>query len=409
MIIAGVVAIGAVALATMNASDSGDGAASPEAAMQVLFDGLASEDLIASAGAFLPSEAEPAVEYMTAITDELQRLEVLSDAADPADVVGIDLEFTGVTYDVVEFAPGFARVYVTGGDANASADPAALPLGDLVYNNLPEGALDELLNSGPQSDTSPMGGDDFFMVAVDDGGWYLSAWYTIAELARLEAGGPVPDFDNGLAAVGADSAEAAVATAFHALLDLDLAGFVGMMSPDETGALYDYLPLVMDDYNEQIATLGAFVDVQLDSLETSASSAGDGRVRVAIDAFAVSFQSPFLEVDGTIDFDGECVDIAINDRGGSLSGFGELPPRINSCDLTDTFGVAGGVPDLLANVGPTNAGIIVVQEGDGWYLSPSHTLGDAIVQWLRVWDAKTIQDYIEFLMDFDMGASPALS
>ena len=409
LIIVAVLAIGAVALATMNAADSGDGAESPEAAMQLLFDGLAAEDLIAGAGAFLPSEANPAIEYTTAITDELKRLNVLSGAADPESIVGLDLDFTDMTYDVVEIAPGFARVYVTGGNATASADPASLPLGDLLYDNLSDPELDELLNSGPQSDTSSMAGEDFFMVAVDDGGWYLSLWYTIAEAARLDAGGPVPDFGNGLDPVGAGSAKEAVEAAFRELLDLDLEGLVGMLPPEEMRALYDYLPLILDDYNQQVGTLGAFVDIQLDALETTTTGAGDGKVRVAVTSFAISFDSLFLEIDGSINFDGKCLDVAVNDRGGNLSGFGELPPRINTCDLQNELGSAADLPEFLSDIGSAQVGLIAVQgEDKRWYVSPSHTIGDAIVQSLDVWDAATIQEYLDFLMDFDMGASPAL-
>lgn len=408
LIIAGVLAIAAVAFATMNASDSGDGAESPQAAMQALFDGLADQNLLASVDAFLPSEADPATEYAVAMTDELKRLGVLSAAADPENVVGIDLEFTDVSYDVVEFAPGFARVYLTGGQATVSGDPASLPLGDLLYDNLTDEQLDELLNTGNVTETSPMTDDEFFLVAVEDDGWHLSLWYTIAEAIRLDAGGPVPDFGNPIEALGAESPEAAVRAAIEEALDLDLEGLVSMLPPEEMRALYDYLPLVLDDFDEQVGLLGAFVDIRLDSLETNSSNAADGRVRVAIETFAVSFESAFLEIDGSLAFDGECFDIAINDNGGNLSGFGELPPRINSCDVESELGSALELPDFLGDVQPATTGLIAVEEDGRWYVSPTYTVGDALLESLKVWDAESIQQYIDFLTTLDMGASPAL-
>lgn len=409
LITAGVLAIGAVAFATMNATDAAEGFEEPELAMEQLFVGLAAQDFVASAEAFLPSEADPAVEYATATIAELKRLGVLSDSADLEDFPGIDLEFSGLTYDVVEIAPGFARVYVTGGEATSTMDPAALPLGSLLSENIPDEELNGLLSSGPQSDVSSMAGEDFFMVAVDDDGWYLSLWYTIAEAARLDAGGPVPDFGNGLQAAGAASAEEAVRAAFNELLELDLEGLAVLLPPDEMRALHDYLPLVLDDYNQQVGTLAAFINIELDSLETTTSDAGDGKVRVAVDTFAVSFESPFLEIDGAITFDGQCFDVAINDNGGNLSGLGEIPPRINSCELEDQLGATAQVPDFLTAVKSAEVGLIAVEAEDGlWYISPVHTVGDAMLQSLEVWDASTIQEYIDFLMNFEMGASPAL-
>ncbi|MCP4248574.1 MAG: hypothetical protein GY778_16110, partial [bacterium] len=54
-----IIAIAAVAFATMNAGRSDGGADRPEAAMQKFFDGPSSEDLVAAVDAFLPGEADP--------------------------------------------------------------------------------------------------------------------------------------------------------------------------------------------------------------------------------------------------------------------------------------------------------------------------------------------------------------
>lgn len=404
LIVLAVIAIAAVAFATMNAGRSNDGADSPEGAMQKFFDGLSEENLVAAVDAFLPSEADPVIKYTGSIGSELKRLEVLSDDVDPTAVGGINLEFSDLEYRTEGVADGFVRVYVTNGDALADLDPAELPLGNLVLDNLPPEALDAL-NEDPLPESDSMAGGDFYLMAVEeDGGWYLSLWYTAMDAIFSETGYGTPAFGAGLAPVGADSAEAAVEAAIREVLSLDLEGLIGLLPPTEMRALYDYIPLVMSDYNETVGAVSSFVTIELNSLGTSVSDADGGAKRVKIEGFDISFSSFFLEIDGAITYDGACFDITINDQGGTLSQFGgAIPEHINSCDtdLTGALGPdLGGVetPDFLGDLGTANTGLIAVEEDGRWYVSPTESLGDALLQGLRVWDKATLQQYIDWLI-----------
>lgn len=416
LIVLAVIAIAAVAFATMNAGRTNDGSESPEAAMQKLFDGLSSEDLVAAVDAFLPGEADPIISYTGSIGSELKRLDVLTDGIDPQGISGINMEFTDLEFRTEEIAPGFVRVYVTNGDAFIDIDQAELPIGDLVLDNLPaeeRGALDGDLP--PESES--MGGEDFYLVAVEDEGWYLSYWYTIMDAIFTETGYGTPAFGNGLAPVGAISAEAAVEGAFRELLALDLEGLIGMLPPTEMRALYDYMPLVMSDYNETVGAFGSFVTIDLTSLGTSVSDAANGAKRVKIETFDIALSSVFLEIDGAISFDGSCFDITLNDSGGALSGFGtEIPDHINTCDqeIADMLGsgVTGlEMPDFLSDIGAAETGLIAVKEKvgekDRWFVSPTETLGDTMLQGLKVWDRDTLQQYIDWLIQFSGEASSA--
>lgn len=407
-----IVAIAAVAFATMNAGRSNDGADSPEAAMQKLFDGLSNEDLVAAVDAFLPGEADPVINYTGAVGSELKRLDVLADSIDPQGIAGINMEFTDLEFRTEEIAPGFVRVYITNGDAFIDIDQAELPIGDLVLDNIPadeRGALEGDLP--PESES--MGGEDFYLVAVDDDGWYLSFWYTVMDAIFTETGYGTPAFGNGLAPIGADSAEAAVEGAFRELLSLDLEGLIGMLPPTEMRALYDYMPLVMDDFNETIGAFGSFITIELTSLGTSVSDAANGAKRVKIETFDIAFGSFFMEIDGAISFDGACFDITLNDQSGALSGFGaEIPDRINTCDqaVADMLGsgmTGTEMPDFLSDLGAADTGILAVEEDGRWYVSPTETVGDGFLQALKIWDRDTLQQYIDWLIVFGSEAGSA--
>ncbi len=407
-----IIAIAAVAVATMNAGRSNDGAESPEAAVQKFFDGLSSEDLVASVDAFLPGEADPVISYTGSIGSELKRLDVLTDAVDPQAISGINMEFTDLQFRTEEIASGFVRVYVTNGDAFIDIDQAELPLGSLILENLPPEARAEFdQDLPPESDS--MAGEDFYLVAVEeDGGWYLSFWYTVMDAIFSETGYGTPAFGAGVEPVGADSPEAAVEAAFREVLSLDLEGLIGMLPPTEMRALYDYMPLVMDDYNETVGAFGSFVTIDLESLDTSVSDAENGK-RVQIDAFDIAFSSFFFEIDGAISYDGACFDITINDQGGALSDLGgQIPEHLNSCDSAIADQLGSGLtgietPDFLGDLGAAETGLVAVEEGGRWYVSPTETTGDALLQGLKIWDKPTLQEYIDWLVEVGSEASSA--
>lgn len=411
LITVAIIAIAAVAFATMNAGRTNDGADSPEAAMQKFFDGLSSEDLVAAVDAFLPGEADPVINYTGAIGSELKRLEVLTDSVNPQAISGLDMNFTDLEFRTEQVASGFVRVYVMDGDAFIDIDQAELPLGNLVLDNLPAEARDELAKDLPPESESMAGGDFYLMAVEEDGGWYLSLWYTAMDAIFSETGFGTPAFGEGVTAIGADSPEAAVEGAFRDVLALDLEGLIGMLPPTEARALYDYMPLVFDDYNETVGAVGSFVTIDLNSLGTSVSDAENGAKRVQIKTFDIAFSSFFFEVDGAITYDGACFDITINDAGGALSEFGgAIPEHINSCDseIADALGAGMGgleMPDFLGDLGAAETGLVTVEEDGRWFVSPTETLGDMLLQGLRIWDKATLQEYIDWLIEAGSEAS----
>src|SRR5262249_11921072 len=106
-----------------------------------------------------------------------------------------------------------------------------LPVGKWIRDNL---GADELSNLDETSDPEEA---TFPITAVrQDGRWYLSAFYSIAENLRHEADDPdIPE--QGVALQGADSPEQAMDELLHRAAKLDLAGIIGTLNPNEFESL----------------------------------------------------------------------------------------------------------------------------------------------------------------------------
>ncbi len=88
-----------------------------------------------------------------------------------------------------------------------------------------------------------------------DGRWYLSAFYSIAETMRHDAGDPdIPTA--GVALNGGDSPEAAMDHMLDAVAGLDLDKVIGALNPDEFEALQRYAPLFTDDAQQALDDAG---------------------------------------------------------------------------------------------------------------------------------------------------------
>jgi len=56
-------------------------------------------------------------------------------------------------------------------------------------------------------------------------------------------------------------------------------------------------------------------------------------------------------------------------------------------------------PDFIGDIGAADTGLLAVEEDGRWYLSPTETLGDTMLQGLKVWDRETLQQYIDWLIE----------
>ncbi len=328
------------------ALQSTGGASSPEEGVDDLLLALNNEDFLTIGELLEPGERRTLVEpILTDVLPELERLGILEDDVDPAEVDGVDIELTDVTYEV-ETIPGhddIVHVYFTGGEASTSTVAADLPWGDTVRSLVGDDLEDT-------SETEPMEDSDTPLVMVErDGRWYLSMWYSVAEAARLEQGSDLPAVEDQLTPRGLDSPEAAVEAMIQDLVALDLSGAVSRIDPEEGAALYRYAPLFLADADAAFDYDGD-ITWEVTDLDFDTDTNGDDAV-VTIRGFTLNvnssdfdvttrWQRDSISVIGSGEIEGErfeadatltLTELSVN---GSVSG--------DSLDLDATFDVEAG-------------------------------------------------------------------
>lgn len=230
----------------LTAFTSSGGADTPEAAVDSMFEAISNEDFVTVGELIEPSERRTIVEpLITEFLPELQRLDVLSDQADASNVEGVDFEFTDLTYRVEPIVdnPDMVHVYLTGGEFASEFTAADFPFSDTYREFLGDDLQDEPRTVEPvaNQDDSPL------TFVQRDGRWYFSGWFSIAEAIRLDTDSRLPLVSESPLALGSDSPEGAVEAMLGEVVELDLAGIIGRMDPDEAAALYRYAPLFLED------------------------------------------------------------------------------------------------------------------------------------------------------------------
>ncbi len=391
------------------------GADSPEAALEMMFEALAAEDLVEAAELLEPVERETVVEAGFDLVHELILLEVFADDLDLETLGGIDIGFTGLEVRAEIPRSGVAHLFVDGGAVSGSVDASELPLGDLLLERLPPGWL-----SFTDSGAATLQPTDTPVVAIEhDGRWYLSLWYTVAENLRLAAGAPPPDPDRRPVRIGAETPEEAIRTLFDEALRLDAQRMIGMLDPEETAALYDYSPLFLDSArsaaNEALQQLRddgwawELTNLGLDEASTQGDTA---TVAITDIDFAAANDDSSLDVEFShgsvrvaysgLDYwgdrvgfelvsEGECFTMTMTDWNGTQSQ--------QSC--TDEFLPTGLDAVILSPLaGLDSAGIVTHQVEGRWYVSPLRTGSEAYLTLLRSISAEELAEMVDGMVEF---------
>jgi len=343
------------------------GAATPEEAVDSLIAAANDEDFITLAELLEPSERRIVAEPMIAeILPELIRLGVLDESADAGDVEGFDWEFRDVTYRVETLAqnPDMVHVYFTGGQAAAEFNSVDFPFGDEFRERFGSDFEDEpRMTEDIEESGNPM------VLVERDGRWYMSAMFTIAENARLEAGQRLPPRSEAPVALGSGSPEGAFEAMFAEMVEMDVEGLIGRMDPEELAVLYRYSPLFLDeaqdgldelqramdesnlrwdindfdfdvdsDGDDAVVTLRGFsVDVNSDNLDLSFTYSREqisGRVD-AVDWGRASIEATPTHwvIEGVLDGEPLSVEVDIDPEARSISGMGEIEGTTFSGEL----------------------------------------------------------------------------
>ena len=359
--------------------DSAGGADSPEAAGLALLDALDQEDALGAVDLLLPGERETLRQPLTALVGELARVEVLSDGASLSKISGLDVQIEDGTVDVEPTNVDDIVNLKISAMATASVDGEALPIGDFVWD-VAEGDSSDL--DVDASEPSPL---EMGITAVrEDGRWYLSAGYTVAEGARAETGEDIPE--TGVQPLGGDSPEDAMDNLLEGLVALDLTRVVAALNPNEFQALQRYAPLFLPD--AQSALDEEAVSLTAEDAQYTVSGNGDRRL-VTIDRLHVAFSS--VDGDGSVTLDEGCW--VVEADGESI----DLCDTANVITTEEDFEGREAIDDLTASLEAAFDDVeqfgFVVERVDGeWYFSPIATVSDSMLTVLRAVSREEIEN-----------------
>jgi hypothetical protein len=364
---------------------AGEDEGTPEDAVQRMLDAVANEDVLGVLEALPPSERDPLKDNLPGIADELKRLGILSDDFDLGKVKGVDLDFSGIELESSQIGEGVSAVRISRGTATYRVTPRDLPLGSFFRE-----LTGEELPAEPETGTSsidPTDSQDSDPVAAikENGRWYVSVNYSVAEAMRRDAHAPAPHFGHELQAHGASSPEEAVSQMVRAVVGLDAQRAVELLPPDEGRVVRDYAPLFLDDAKRAATDAGFHVDVK--RLDLDADRSGSHAV-VAIKGFDAAYTYEDGTNTGTVSYDGRCL---------TYGGRAVAPGEGRVCPDD-----AGG-PEALTNIASRlpAQGIVVVERDGQWYVSPTRTVLESLLGVL-----KTVQrSDLDGLRDFFGGTT----
>jgi hypothetical protein len=389
--VVGVLAIGAAGVfaVTQMSGDNAGGAASPEELGEAVMESLDQEDMLGVIDLMLPGERDTFSEPAQEMISELTRLEVLSDEASLDGLAGFDfaLEDRNVRVETTNVDDIVNITMIA--DATASVNGEELPLGELITDAIGDDVdMSEL--------TTTESGLDFEvpMTAVEkDGRWYLSAFYTIAENARVSAGlGDIPA--EGVAPSGGDSPEGALDVMFDGIAQLDLTAIIAGLNPNEAEALQRYAPLFIGDAQAALDEVPATLEVT--GVEYDVEGSGSTR-SVSVEQITVEGQ---IEEGGetftfSATFDDGCITAETNGES-----FDSCVLQTESDDIDEILGEIDGLQefrsefeDILADYDQPG---VTVKEVDGeWYVSPIATWFDQFFAISNAIDREEIDRAIE--------------
>jgi len=362
---------------------TGDGG-SPEAAVRDLFEAVADEDVLGVIDALAPSERQVLAGFAEDLAAELQRLDVLSDDLDLGSVPGFDLAYDDLELSSEEVADDLALVTVEGGTFTGTVDPGAVPLGDFVTQFLGD-------DRGPvETDTEDLGADPLVLATVRDGGsWHVSLFTTLAEDALASSGAERPDPGEGIEAVGADSPTEAVAALVDSLLAVDLEGVIARFPPGEARVLRDYSPLFRDALDDLQRSAGGEVEASVSGVEYETSEV-DGGTLVQLRGGALDLAVPGLGL--RIHVEDGCT--TVEDGTGPMTICGNDLGSLGA-ELEAELGVE--VPDL--DLGRPVLGLVTVEDGGQWYVSPLRTVAHDVIEGLRAFDRADLDELAQFFTE----------
>nr|MDQ3351601.1 hypothetical protein [Actinomycetota bacterium] len=356
-------------------------------------------DALAAAELLLPSERRVLTDPAFDLVDELERLEVLSDV-DLEQVNGVDVELSDTDVIVEETNADDIRHVTITGTAEVTVSGDEIPTGPIIEDELDEAEV----STEDSTTTEPF---ELPLVGVEqDGVWFLSAGYTIAEsIRRLDVDydtGEIPDIpsvDEAIAPVGADTPDGAVEAMLDAVADKDVEAMIAQLDPGEFGALQRYAPMFIDDAQEGLDE----EDFSLSITESDLRVEGDGDTReVFVEDIAIEIVENGDET--YVQYSDGCVTVESGESTDQVCFTGdEVTAQLD--DALDELENPEPAEDFIAAVQDAFSDFevpgIVVTEVDGkWFVSPIGTFDGALLNVFEALDADELREIIETGKEF---------
>jgi hypothetical protein len=375
--VAAVIGGGAATVMAVSDSHAGfKGAASPEDAVTSFVADLNQADVLGIIDHLPPAERSALLDPLREAVNQAKRLHVLSGAADPGHVPGVDVTARNIKYGPGEdeaIGDHVKIVKVVGGTITVNTDLRKVPLAnELVREIFPGGVVPDEKSSNTVDIAQAMQDNGPLRIATQkvDGKWYPSLLYTIADSATHDAGADNPTASDYVAPKGASSPEDAVKQAMLAVQKQDYRRLIELAAPDELQVVHDYGGVILDNIEPNTDTAFTIKDLQLTSKKVS------GATRVSLKSITVDTSGHETKValtDGCVEvtYDGDyrkfCADELIKDLNA-----GPLRDK----PLTPEESAALG---RLAK-GIANSSIDTTESNGQWYIAALRSYLDGINQ-----------------------------
>jgi len=365
--------------------DDGGGAGNPQDAVTGVIDSLEKGDLLGVLDGLAPSERDVIRDYVQDSVKEGKRLGLLDENVDLSNVPGLGFSADGLRTSVERVTDDIANVALVGGTVRIAPDVSALPYGAAIDRFLEAtGGKPEALEP-EEVDLASLDQPPLLTAVREDGRWYASIAYTIAEDWRANADAAAPDPKGAIGARGAASPEAAVEALLAAVGDSDAKAAIEVLDPREMQVLHDYGSLIPEasggdgqdllkvkvvDWKWERADVRGGVKVIPTKVVVEGEVAfGDGlfgeitgeatKMRITLERTAGPCVQWRFERGADVEEDNACA----ADLREALVRDAEVPPEVADIAIKEVSALA-------------TVGIVTVQRDGQWFVSPLRTLGD---------------------------------
>jgi hypothetical protein len=369
-LVAGLGALSLIGGATFAARTfAGQSSSTPTEAVQDMMAAAQKSDLLGMMEQLAPGERNLLIESGVPILEELKRLDVLAPSTNLNAVDAAKVTFAGQTFAELPLRDDIATVKVSGGTVTTSGSASKLS-GSVIKKMAGDSLTDQAAKTTSFTTVD-------VVTIKRNGHWYVSGAYSLAEFARKQSGKPMPTLEQSIAAVGADTPEAALREMIEAAGSLNARKAISLLDPEEFGALQDYAPLFIDDVEKAAAKVRPKYTVTFPNLQIAATRNGNS-AQVKVTNVSVDLTIPDAggsPVHAVVE--GDCVSVTVEDKSAKRCGaeVGKLIGDLNGDENgPDPFG------EMTMKLDQKNQqSMTVLQRNGKWFVAPTRTVLNAVL------------------------------